>query len=111
LARTFTYLSYRGDVPSVRRVTSRDESVSLRGHHLDQRLALAPLIQDLPQRGHLEREIRLLDDRIGPQSRRQGGLLDELSGPLHQIDGQVERLRRQLNSSPVTQQKPLARYG
>ena len=85
------------------------EAVPLRRHRLDQRLAVASVLQHLAQRGDLKREVGFLDDGVGPEGGHQRRLLNEATVVLHEVDEQIERFGGEGNGLPVAQQEPLGR--
>jgi hypothetical protein len=57
----------------------RDEAVAAPGDIYDEPVAIAPITQRAPQRGHVDRKVRRLDKYVGPNPSHQFVLADQLA--------------------------------
>ena len=85
-----------------------DEAVSLGRDGLDHRVAVPVLVQNLPEREDLERQVGFLDDGVGPQRLDECRFLNQVAAVLYERDEEVEWFRRKRDRLSATEQPSLA---
>ena len=93
----------------VRHRDGRDEPVAALRHGLDVGLVVVGGTERAPERKHVLREVRFLDERVGPDLFEELLLVGQPSGAAHEGHQRVECLRRKRDRRAVAQQAALGR--